>query len=52
MASLRWLILALQQRERFRRGGERSLDLALTGRRPSECEFELLRLIERAEQGE
>ncbi|HTZ78617.1 MAG TPA: phosphotransferase family protein [Stellaceae bacterium] len=52
MASLRWLILALQQRERFRRGGERSLDLALTGRRPSECEFELLCLIERAEQGE
>jgi aminoglycoside phosphotransferase (APT) family kinase protein len=51
MASLRWLILALQQRERFRNGGERSLDLALTGRRPSECEFELLRLIELSERG-
>lgn len=51
MASLRWLILALQQRERFRRGGERSLDLALTGRRPAECEFELLRLIELSERG-
>jgi aminoglycoside phosphotransferase (APT) family kinase protein len=46
MASLRWLILALQQRDRFLRGGERSLALALTGRRPAECEFELLRLIE------
>ena len=52
MASLRWLILALQQRERFRIGGERTLDLALTGRRPSECEFELLRLIDLAERGE
>lgn len=51
MASLRWLILALQQHERFRKGGERSLDLALTGRRPSECEFELLRLIELSERG-
>jgi len=46
MASLRWLILALQQRDRFLRGGERSLALALTGRRPAECEFEILRLID------
>ncbi len=52
MASLRWLILALQQRERLRKGGERSLDLALTGRRPAECEFELLRLIELSERGD
>jgi aminoglycoside phosphotransferase (APT) family kinase protein len=44
-ASLRWLLLALQQRDRFLEGGERSLDLALTGRRPAECEFEILRLI-------
>ena len=49
-ASLRWLLLALQQRDRFLRGGERSLDLALTGRRPAECEFEILRLID-AEEG-
>ena len=46
MASLRWLILALQQRDRFSRGGERSLALALTGRRPAECEFEILRLTD------
>ncbi|HVM77507.1 MAG TPA: phosphotransferase family protein [Stellaceae bacterium] len=45
-ASLRWLLLALQQRDRFLKGGERSLDLALTGRRPAECEFEILRLID------
>jgi len=45
-ASLRWLLLALQQRDRFLRGGERSLDLALTGRRPAECEFEILRLLD------
>ena len=48
MAALRWLVLALQQRDRFLRGGERSLDLALTGRRPAECEFEILRLTEAA----
>lgn len=45
-ASLRWLLLALQQRDRFLKGGERSLDLALTGRRPAECEFEILRLLD------
>jgi aminoglycoside phosphotransferase (APT) family kinase protein len=44
MAALRWLVIALGQRDRFLRGGERSLDLALTGRRPAECELEILRL--------
>jgi aminoglycoside phosphotransferase (APT) family kinase protein len=44
MAAARWLVIALQQRDRFLRGGERSLDLALTGRRPAECEFEILKL--------
>jgi aminoglycoside phosphotransferase (APT) family kinase protein len=44
MAALRWLVIALEQRDRFLRGGERSLDLALTGRRPAECELEILRL--------
>jgi aminoglycoside phosphotransferase (APT) family kinase protein len=46
MAALKWLVVALLQRERFLRGGERSLDLALTGRRAAECEYELLRLVE------
>jgi aminoglycoside phosphotransferase (APT) family kinase protein len=49
-ASLRWLLLALQQRDRFLRGGERTLDLALTGRRPAESEFEILRLLDAREE--
>lgn len=44
MAALKWLLIALLQRDRFLRQGERSLDLALTGRRAAECEYELLRL--------
>jgi len=44
MAALKWLVVALLQRDRFLKQGERSLDLALTGRRAAECEFELLRL--------
>ena len=44
MAALRWLVIALKQRDRYRRQGERSLDLALTGRRPAECELEILML--------
>jgi aminoglycoside phosphotransferase (APT) family kinase protein len=44
MAALRWLVIALEQRDRFLRGGERSLQLLLNGRRPAECELEILRL--------
>lgn len=43
-AHLRWAVIALQQGERFLRGGEHSLDLALTGRRAPEMEYELLRM--------
>jgi aminoglycoside phosphotransferase (APT) family kinase protein len=46
MAALRWLVIALEQRDRFLVGGERSLQLLLNGRRPAECEFEILRLTE------
>jgi aminoglycoside phosphotransferase (APT) family kinase protein len=49
MAALKWLVIALLQRDRFLRQGERSLDLALTGRRAAECEYELLRLTEEHE---
>lgn len=49
MAALRWLLIALRQRDRFLVQGERSLDLALTGRRPAECEWEILRLLDEAE---
>jgi aminoglycoside phosphotransferase (APT) family kinase protein len=48
MAALRWLVIALEQRDRFLRGGERSLQLLLNGRRPAECELEILRLTEAA----
>jgi aminoglycoside phosphotransferase (APT) family kinase protein len=48
LAALRWLVIALLQRDRWRLHGERSLDLALTGRRPAECEFEILKLTEDA----
>jgi aminoglycoside phosphotransferase (APT) family kinase protein len=48
MAALRWLVIALRQRDRCLVGGERSLDLALTGRRPAECELEILALTEAA----
>ena len=44
MAALRWLVIALKQRDRFLRQGESSLDLALTGRRVAECEHEILAL--------
>jgi aminoglycoside phosphotransferase (APT) family kinase protein len=48
MAALRWLVIALKQRDRFSKQGERSLDLALTGRRVAECEDEILVLTELA----
>jgi len=43
-AHLRWAVIALQQGERYLRGGEHTLDLALTGRRAPEMEYELLRM--------
>lgn len=46
LASVRWAVIALQQTDRFLSGGERSLDLALTGRRAGECEIELLMLLD------
>ena len=46
MASVRWAIIAVQQGERVLKAGERSLDLALTGRRPAECELEILLMID------
>jgi aminoglycoside phosphotransferase (APT) family kinase protein len=46
MASVRWAIIALQQGDRYIVAGERNLDLALTGRRATECELELLMLLD------
>ena len=46
LASVRWAIIALQQSDRHMFGGERNLDLALTGRRATECELEILMLLD------
>ena len=46
LASVRWAVIALQQSDRHMLGGERSLDLALTGRRAGECELEILMLLD------
>lgn len=45
MAHLRWAIIALQQAQRHCAGGERSLELALTGRIVHELEYEALQLL-------
>jgi aminoglycoside phosphotransferase (APT) family kinase protein len=45
MAHLRWAIIALQQARRHAAGGERSLELALTGRIVHELEYEVLHII-------
>jgi aminoglycoside phosphotransferase (APT) family kinase protein len=47
LASVRWAVIALQQTARHMIGGDLDLDLALTGRRASECELELLMLLDR-----
>jgi aminoglycoside phosphotransferase (APT) family kinase protein len=49
MAHLRWAIIALQQAHRHRAGGERSLELALTGRIVHELEYEALQILSRCE---
>ncbi|HSC23104.1 MAG TPA: phosphotransferase family protein [Casimicrobiaceae bacterium] len=48
MAHLRWAIIALQQARRHRAGGERSLELALTGRIVHELEYEALHIVARS----
>jgi aminoglycoside phosphotransferase (APT) family kinase protein len=50
LASVRWAVIALQQSDRYMIGGERNLDLALTGRRATECELEILMLLDPARE--
>jgi aminoglycoside phosphotransferase (APT) family kinase protein len=45
-ANIRWAVIALQQSDRFLLGGARSLSTAITGRRATECELELLMLLD------
>jgi aminoglycoside phosphotransferase (APT) family kinase protein len=47
-ANIRWAIIAMQQSDRFRLGGARDLSTAITGRRATECELELLMLLDPA----
>lgn len=49
-ANIRWAVIAHEQADRLLVAGERSLDLALIGRRIHETEHELLRLM--TQQGE
>jgi aminoglycoside phosphotransferase (APT) family kinase protein len=46
LASVRWAVIALQQSDRYMIAGECNLDLALTGRRATECELEVLMLLD------
>lgn len=46
MANIRWAIVAMMQSDRFILGGEQSLARAITARRATECEFELLWLLD------
>lgn len=48
-AAARWATIALAQGDRFAQGGERSLELALTGLMPPEMELDCLDVIDRIE---
>ncbi|MBV8778522.1 MAG: phosphotransferase family protein [Alphaproteobacteria bacterium] len=45
-ANIRWAVIAMQQSDRFLIGGARNLSTAITGRRATECELELLMLLD------
>ena len=46
-AAARWAAISLLQGDRFIQGGERSLELALTGLMPPEMEWDALDIIDR-----
>jgi len=46
LANIRWAIIALQQSDRYLIRGEKRLSTAITGRRATECELELLWLLD------
>lgn len=49
-AAARWAAISLLQGDRFVKGGERSLELALTGLMPPEMEFDCLEIMDRIEK--
>lgn len=46
LANVRWAIIALQQSDRHLLGGARDLGTAIIGRRATECDLELLMLLD------
>jgi aminoglycoside phosphotransferase (APT) family kinase protein len=48
IANIRWAVIAMQQSDRYMLGGARGLSTAITGRRATECELELLLLLDPA----
>lgn len=51
LAAAKWATIALVQGDRFVRGGERSIELALTGLMPPEMEFDAIEIIDKLEKG-
>jgi aminoglycoside phosphotransferase (APT) family kinase protein len=49
LANVRWAVIALQQSDRHLIGGARDLSTAIIGRRATECELELLMLLDPAQ---
>ena len=45
-ANVRWAVIALQQSDRYLIGGARDLSTAIIGRRATECDLELLMLLD------
>ncbi len=48
LANVRWAVIALQQSDRHLKGGARDLSTAIIGRRATECDLELLMLLDPA----
>src|SRR5439155_7594459 len=46
LANARWAVIALQQSDRYLVGGARDLSTAIIGRRATECDLELLMLLD------
>ena len=46
LANVRWAVIALQQSDRYLIGGARDLSTAIIGRRATECDLELLMLLD------
>ena len=52
LAAAKWAAISLLQGDRFVTGGERSIELILTGLMPPEMEFDALEIIEKVAKGQ